>query len=50
MEPSHVLQALGVLSDDTQAALRLTIGRSTTLADVEKAIADVVDVVAKLRG
>jgi cysteine desulfurase len=50
MEPSHVLQALGVLSDDTQAALRLTIGRSTTLAHVEKAIADVVDVVAKLRG
>jgi cysteine desulfurase len=49
MEPSHVLQALGVLSDDTQAALRLTIGRSTTLAHVEKAIADVVDVVAKLR-
>jgi len=50
MEPSHVLQALGVLSDDTQAALRLTIGRTTTVADVEQVIADVVDVVAKLRG
>jgi cysteine sulfinate desulfinase/cysteine desulfurase-like protein len=30
--------------------LRLTIGRTTTVADVEQVIADVVDVVAKLRG
>lgn len=49
LEPSHVLSALNVLDADLQAALRLTIGRSTTLADVEFIVAQVVVVVQLLR-
>lgn len=49
LQPSHVLQAIGVISGDTQAALRLTLGRATTQDDVEAAIAVVTDVVPRLR-
>ena len=49
LEPSHVLSALDVLGSDLQAALRLTLGRSTTQADVEFIVAQVVTVVQLLR-
>ena len=49
LEPSHVLSALNVLGADLQAALRLTMGRSTTLAEVEFVVAQVVTVVQLLR-
>lgn len=37
-EPSHVMRALGISNKDAQASLRLTLGRQTTLADVEQAV------------
>jgi cysteine desulfurase len=37
-EPSHVLRAMGLSDADAQASLRLTMGRSTTEADVYTAI------------
>jgi cysteine desulfurase len=49
LEPSHVLSALDVLGSDLQAALRLTLGRSTTPADVDFIVAQVVTVVQLLR-
>ena len=49
LEPSHVLSALDVLGSDLQAALRVTLGRSTTPADVEFIVAQVVTVVQLLR-
>ena len=38
-EPSHVLRALGLSDDDARASLRLTMGRSTTEADVRHSVA-----------
>jgi cysteine desulfurase len=49
LEPSHVLSALDVLGSDLQAALRVTLGRSTTPADVDFIVAQVVTVVQLLR-
>jgi cysteine desulfurase len=49
MEPSHVLAAMGVPIDRARGALRLTLGRTTTNADVERATAVIVDAVGHLR-
>ncbi len=38
MEPSHVLAAMGVDRDVALGALRLTLGHTTTAADVDRAI------------
>lgn len=48
-EPSHVLRALGLGPELAQATLRLTLGRGTTAADVERAIAAVSREVQRLR-
>lgn len=40
--PSHVLRAMGLSDNDAQASLRFTMGRSTTLAMVEAAVAHLV--------
>ncbi len=45
LEPSHVLQAMGVMRDAAGATLRFSLGRTTTVADVDEA-ADVVERVA----
>lgn len=37
-EPSHVLRAMGISDTDAQASLRLTMGRSTTEADIDTLI------------
>ena len=50
LEPSHVLAAMGYAADDARGALRLTLGRGNTDADVEYAMNQVADVVGKLRG
>ncbi len=34
-EPSHVLRAMGVSDEAAQSSLRLSLGRSTTIADIE---------------
>ena len=38
-EPSHVVRAMGLGDDAARSALRLTLGRTTTAADVEAVIA-----------
>lgn len=38
-EPSHVVQAMGMGADAARSALRLTLGRTTTEADVDAVIA-----------
>ncbi len=50
MEPSHVLAAMGVPRDRAMGALRLTLGRTTTEADVERGVVAVVAAVERLRG
>jgi cysteine desulfurase len=49
IEPSHVLAAMGYAPDLARGALRLTLGRENTDADVEYAVNAVADVVSKLR-
>ena len=48
-EPSHVLAAMGYSADVARGALRLTLGRENTEADVVYAVDAVADVVRKLR-
>jgi cysteine desulfurase len=37
-EPSHVLRAMGISEADAQASLRLTMGRLTTVEDVDRLV------------
>ena len=37
-KPSHVLEAIGVAKENLAGGLRFSLGRSTTVADVEKVI------------
>lgn len=48
-EPSHVLMALGLKTDEALASLRFGIGRGTTVEEVDYAVRKVSDVVARLR-
>lgn len=47
--PSHVLAAMGVGDDDARGALRLTLGRTSTRADVDALVGVIGDVVARGR-
>ncbi len=49
MEPSHVLAGMGVDRSWALGALRLTLGRTTTDSDVDRAIGSVVTAVTRLR-
>jgi cysteine desulfurase len=49
LEPSHVLSAMGVGATDAAGALRLTLGHTTTDADVDLALEVVPAAVATLR-
>lgn len=49
IEPSHVLTALGIPAERATAAVRLTLGRGTTGAEVDYAAQALRDVVARLR-
>jgi cysteine desulfurase len=49
MEPSHVLAAMGVARADARTALRLSLGRPTTDADVDRGIEAVVVAATRLR-
>ncbi|HYM90303.1 MAG TPA: cysteine desulfurase family protein [bacterium] len=49
MEPSHVLVALGLPPARATAAVRLTLGRGTTDAEITCALGALRDVVARLR-
>jgi cysteine desulfurase len=48
-EPSHVLTALGLSRDEALASLRIGLGRQTTEADVDSAVAHIAAVVAHVR-
>ena len=50
MEPSHVLAAMGVPRERAGGALRMTLGATTTVADVDRAVDVVSSAVARLRG
>lgn len=50
IEPSHVVKALGVPYERQISALRLSLGRSTTEADVDRAAETLERIVARLRG
>ena len=49
IEPSHVLVAMGVPRDEALGSLRLSLGVTTTEADVDAALAAVTHAVARLR-
>jgi cysteine desulfurase len=49
VEPSHVLAAMGVPRERALGSLRLTLGRDTTAADVDLALAVIPPAVARLR-
>jgi cysteine desulfurase len=49
MEPSHVLAAMGVGAARSRGSLRLSLGWSSTEADVDAALAAVPPAVARLR-
>jgi len=50
MDPSHVLAAMGVDRASAAGALRMSLGRTTTAADVDRAVDVVADAVVRLRG
>jgi cysteine desulfurase len=50
VEPSHVLLAMGYTHEEAHGALRLTLGRENTDADVDAVLAAVPELVASLRG
>jgi len=47
---SHVVEAMGVDPEVARGALRCSLGRGTTAADCDRAVAVFVDAVARLRG
>jgi cysteine desulfurase len=49
INPSHVLTAMGVTRDEARASLRFSLGRTTTEADIERALEIISHTVAKLR-
>lgn len=49
IEPSHVLRGIGVTQEWAQSAIRFSLGRYTTEAEVDAAIAITTHAVAKLR-
>jgi cysteine desulfurase len=48
-EPSHVLLAMGIQPGLARGSLRLTIGRSTSAADIDQALEATTDSVGRLR-
>jgi cysteine desulfurase len=49
MEPSHVLAGMGVSRRLATGALRMSLGTTTTVADVDRAVDVVADAVDRLR-
>jgi cysteine desulfurase len=48
-EPSHVLTAMGLSADGARSSLRLTLGRGTTEAEIERSLAVIPAAAAQLR-
>ncbi|HEY6372517.1 MAG TPA: aminotransferase class V-fold PLP-dependent enzyme [Candidatus Sulfotelmatobacter sp.] len=49
IEPSHVLVAMGLRNDQARASIRFSLGKQTTDADIDFALALVPETVARLR-
>jgi len=49
LEPSHVLEALGLAREQTQASLRLTVGRDNTAEEIARTVEVLERLVARLR-
>ncbi|MDP2091909.1 MAG: IscS subfamily cysteine desulfurase, partial [Pseudohongiella sp.] len=49
LEPSYVLRGIGIPDDIAQSALRVSLGRFTTAADVDTAVAAISQNVQQLR-
>lgn len=49
MEPSHVLSAMGVDRQRAGGALRMSLGHTSTTADIDRGVEVVVDAVGRLR-
>jgi cysteine desulfurase len=49
LEPSHVLAAMGVAAESARGALRLSLGWSTTAADIDAAVVALPKAVERLR-
>ena len=49
LEPSHVLQALGLAREQTQASLRLTVGSDNTAEEIARTVDVLERLVARLR-
>jgi cysteine desulfurase len=50
IQKSHVLAAMGVPDELNQGSIRFTLGRSTTKADIDYAVIELIKVLKKLRG
>lgn len=50
LRPSTTLSAMGLLREEAQAAVRLSLGRETTAEDVDYVVAELPPLVARLRG
>jgi cysteine desulfurase len=48
-EPSHVLKAMGYPEDEARGALRFSLGRTTTEAEIDEAIAVVPRILGEIR-
>ncbi len=49
LEPSHVLLAMGLSPEDARAAIRISLGRETTAAEIDTAVALLCAAVPELR-
>jgi cysteine desulfurase len=49
VEPSHVLTAIGLSGEEARSSLRFSLGRSTTAAEIDEAIAVIPRVVQRIR-
>ena len=49
INPSHVLTAMGISRDEARASLRFSLGRTTTEADVDRALKIIPRIIARLR-
>jgi cysteine desulfurase len=50
VEPSYVLKAIGLSNELAHASLRLSVGRFTTVEEVDFAVQTIVNAVTQLRG
>jgi cysteine desulfurase len=49
VEPSHVLTAMGLSSDEARSSLRFSLGRGTTAEEIDEAMAIIPRAVARIR-